>query len=74
MNQAQQIIQDLTEAQFGGKGEPKGEPKVAVFRKKSKSLEYFNSRNTQVIVPAENAKQARAIIKRSGIEQKLEIR
>ena len=54
-------------------GPAAGETKIAKFSKKFKNLEYWTSGNTYTTVNATSMKQVRAIIKRSGIEQKLEV-
>jgi len=46
-----------------------GEDKEALFKKKFKELEYWDSRNTTTSVQCDNLKRAKAIIKNSGIEQ-----
>ena len=63
MTNFKQTLQSLTE----------GETKTATWSKKFKQLEYWTSRNTSGSVNAESKEQAKAIIKNSGIEQKLKI-
>jgi hypothetical protein len=48
-----------------------GEEKIARYHKQSRQLYYFNSRNTATTVNADNIKHAKAIIKKSGVKQKL---
>ncbi len=48
-----------------------GEEKTARFSKKFKQLEYWTSRNTSTTVNAENLKKAKAIVKNSGVPQKV---
>lgn len=48
-----------------------GEEKIARFHKQLRQLFYFNSKNTSTTVNADNLKNARAIVKNSGVKQKL---
>jgi hypothetical protein len=48
-----------------------GEEKVARFSKKLKQLEYWTSRNTSTTVNCEDMKKAKAIVKNSGVTQKI---
>lgn len=50
-----------------------GEQKIAKFSKKFKQLEYWTSRNTSTTVNCENMKKAKAIVKNSGVDQKIEV-
>ena len=51
-----------------------GEIKTATFNKKTKELEYWTDRKTTTNIQCDNIKKAKAIIKNSGVEQKLEVR
>lgn len=51
-----------------------GEQKTAKFSKKFKSLTYWTSKNTSTTVNCENLKKAKAIVKNSKIEQKIEMK
>jgi len=48
-----------------------GEEKIAKFHKKLRQLFYFDSKNTSTTVNADNLKMANAIIKNSGVKQKV---
>jgi len=50
-----------------------GEIKIAMFYKKTHELKYWTSKNTTTNINCDDLKKAKAIIKNSGIEQKLEI-
>lgn len=47
--------------------------RIAKWSKKFKSLEYWDSKNTNVNVNCDSLKKAKVIIKNSKIEQKLKI-
>ncbi len=51
-----------------------GEDKTAIFHKKSGDLTYWTSRNTETTVNAGDVKRAKAIIKKSGVKQSLNIK
>lgn len=72
--QAKVFHPDMDDMTLFTEGLDEGETKTAVFSKQAKTLQYFDSRNTQVTVNAANVAQARKIIKRSGVDQELEIR
>jgi hypothetical protein len=50
-----------------------GETKVAKFSKKFKTLKYWTSKNTSTTVNCENMKKAKAIVKNSNVDQKIEM-
>ena len=56
-----------------GMGLEEGETKVAKWSKKFHQLEYWDSRNTTTTVNCSTMQHAKAIIKKSGIEQKFEV-
>ena len=49
-----------------------GETKVAKFSKKFKTLTYWTDRNSATSVDCDNIKKAKAIIKNSNVDQKIE--